>query len=64
MALNVNNEPVGIFGDDGNDELAAMSADDIQRQRRSRLLQNEIRDLKVLFLAAPRFSLTWMPCVG
>lgn len=34
-----------IFGDDTIDELAGMAPDDIQR--RSRLLENEIRVLKV-----------------
>jgi hypothetical protein len=44
-----------IFGDDGTDELAGMSAEDIQR--RSRLLENEIRVLKVRHrLSASRFS--------
>jgi len=42
MAHNMNE--ADIFGDDGTDELAGMSADDIQR--RSRLLENEIRVLK------------------
>jgi hypothetical protein len=44
MALNMNE--ADIFGDDGIDELAGMSPEDIQR--RSRLLENEIRVLKVL----------------
>ncbi|KAG0615678.1 hypothetical protein M758_5G058600 [Ceratodon purpureus] len=42
MALNMNE--ADIFGDDGMDELAGMSPEDIQR--RSRLLENEIRVLK------------------
>lgn len=45
MALNMNETE--IFGDDATDELAGMSPEDIQR--RSRLLENEIRVLKVPF---------------
>lgn len=43
MALSMNE--ADIFGDEGMDELAGMSPEDIQR--RSRLLENEIRVLKV-----------------
>jgi 26S proteasome regulatory subunit T5 len=42
MALSMNE--ADIFGDEGMDELAGMSPEDIQR--RSRLLENEIRVLK------------------
>lgn len=45
MALNMNE--ADIFGDEGTDELAGMSVEDIQR--RSRLMDNEIRVLKVFF---------------
>lgn len=54
MALNMNE--ADIFGDDATDELAGMSPEDIQR--RSRLLENEIRVLKVPFTLALILHLT------
>ena len=55
MALNMNE--ADIFGDDGMDELAGMSPEDIQR--RSRLLETEIRVLKVFFAPAFLFDFSF-----